>query len=163
MQAVADGSHVIDVEPKDYTDAFIQKMSEIAKNGAVDSSFDEESLVVNILDLWIAGQETTSTTLLWAMIFLLRNPHVIGDVRGELLKTTGGSRSLSLQDKSATPYFLATLTEIQRLASILNVNLFRLADSDTDIGGFPVPKNTVVSAELCLILADENKFPNPTL
>ncbi|VDM68100.1 unnamed protein product [Strongylus vulgaris] len=51
--------------------------------------------------------------------------------------------------------------EILRLASVINVNLFRKADSDTEIGGFPVPKNTAVSAELSLILSDEKRFPNP--
>ncbi|VDK64274.1 unnamed protein product [Cylicostephanus goldi] len=123
-------------------------------------TFSDESLVVNILDLWMAGQETTSTTLCWAMIYLLRNPEVITDVREELLKVTGGSRPLSLADKQNTPYFVAALTEIQRMSSILNINIYRLADSDTEIGGYPVPKNTVVSAELSLILSDESKFAN---
>ncbi|VDK65722.1 unnamed protein product [Cylicostephanus goldi] len=95
------------------------------------------------------------------MIYLLRNPKVMTTVREELLKVTGGSRPLSLADKQNTPYFVATLTEIQRMSSILNINIFRLADSDTEIGGHPVPKNTVVSAELSLILSDESRFPNP--
>ncbi|VDM83417.1 unnamed protein product [Strongylus vulgaris] len=96
------------------------------------------------------------------MIFLIRNPQVAVNVREELVKVTGGSRPLSLGDKLKTPYFVATLTEIQRLASILNVNIFRQADSDTEIGGYPVPRNTVVSAGLSLILSDESKFPNPS-
>ncbi|EPB77126.1 unspecific monooxygenase [Ancylostoma ceylanicum] len=128
--------------------------------GQIDES--DESLVVNILDLWAAGQETTSTTLVWAMILLLRDPMVMDKVREELLRVTHGSRPLSLKDKPETPYFIATLTEIQRLASILNLNIFRLSNADAEIGGYLVPKNTVVSAELCLILADDDKFSNPS-
>ncbi|KAK6750042.1 hypothetical protein RB195_002190 [Necator americanus] len=160
-KAIEDGSHIIDEEPKDYTDAFIQKMREDATEGVKNSSFDDESLVVNILDLWTAGQETTSTTLIWAMILLLRNSQVITNVREELLRVTGGSRPLSLKDKIETSYFVATLTEIQRIASILNVNIFRLTNAEAEIGGHAVPRNTVVSAELSLILSDSDKFLDP--
>ena len=48
-----------------------QKSSHVTEN-----NFSKESLIVGILDLWIAGQETTSLTLCWAMIYLLNNPHV---------------------------------------------------------------------------------------
>ncbi|KIH58764.1 unspecific monooxygenase [Ancylostoma duodenale] len=161
-RAIDDGSHMIDEEPKDYTDAFIQKMRQDAEEGVKDSSFDDESLVVNILDLWTAGQETTSTTLVWAMVFLLKDPEVANKVREELLRVTHCARPLSLKDKPETPYFIATLTEIQRIASILNLNIFRLSNADAEIGGYSVPKNTVVSAELSLILADDDKFLNPS-
>ncbi|CAJ0601237.1 unnamed protein product [Cylicocyclus nassatus] len=160
-RAVEDGSHVIDAEPKDYTDAFLQKIDENAKEGIKDSSFDEESLAISIMDLWVAGQETTSSVVCWAMIFLLRNPQVATSIRKEVQRATGGSRPLSLTDKPQTPYLLASITEILRLASVLNMNLFRKTDSDTEIGGHPVPKDTVVTIELSLVLSDENKFPNP--
>lgn len=160
-RAIADGSHVVDAEPQDYTDAFLMKMKEEAENNVTNTTFDDESLVVNILDLWIAGQETTSTTILWALIYLLRNPQAAQKVHDELDRVTGGSRPLSLKDKSETPYFVATIAEIQRHASILNMNIWRLTNTDTEIGDYPVPKNTVVSAELSLILSDESLFSNP--
>ncbi|VDK59501.1 unnamed protein product, partial [Cylicostephanus goldi] len=177
-----DGSHVIDAEPKDYTDAFLQKISQNAKEGVTDSSFDrnqdvvdakrlkmsfmyflysDESLAISIMDLWVAGQETTSSVVCWALIFLLRNPQVATNVRKEVQRATGGSRPLSLTDKPQTPYLLATITEVLRLASVLNMNLFRKTDSDTEIDGYPVPKDTVVAIQLSLVLSDENKFPNP--
>ncbi|KJH44897.1 hypothetical protein DICVIV_09050 [Dictyocaulus viviparus] len=127
--------HSLDAEPRDYTDAFLLRMKEDCKNGVKYSSFDNESLVVNIMDLWIAGQETTSTTILWGLIYLLRNPEVVNNVRKELLKVTGGSRSLSLSDKSETPYFLATiafdpsrfLSEPSLLSSVIPFGIGRRA------------------------------------
>ncbi|KAK6035527.1 hypothetical protein COOONC_26968 [Cooperia oncophora] len=50
--------------------------------------------------------------------------------------------------------------EIQRHASILNMNIWRFTNVDTEIGGYPVPKHTIVAAELSLILADEATFSN---
>ncbi|KAK6017785.1 hypothetical protein OSTOST_16690, partial [Ostertagia ostertagi] len=50
--------------------------------------------------------------------------------------------------------------EIQRHASILNMNFWRFSSADAEIGGYAVPKHTIVSAELSLILSDEAIFPN---
>ncbi|CAJ0601236.1 unnamed protein product [Cylicocyclus nassatus] len=160
-RAIEDGGHVLSAEPQDYTDAFLKRMRENDEDGYQNTSFDDESLVVNILDLWMAGMETTTTTLCWAMVFLMRNPEVASRVREELLEVTDGARPLSVKDRPKTPYFVATITEIQRLASILKLNIFRQAEADTEIGGYPVPRGTVVSAELCLLLNDESKFSNP--
>lgn len=38
--------------------------------------FREEALVINLLDLWIAGQETTTTTILSGLINLINYPEV---------------------------------------------------------------------------------------
>ncbi|KAK6052892.1 hypothetical protein COOONC_09604 [Cooperia oncophora] len=94
------------------------------------------------------------------MIYLLKHPEVVQRVREELVTATGNSRSLSLEDRSNTPYLAATIAEIQRHASILNMNIWRFTNVDTEIGGYPVPKHTIVAAELSLILADEATFSN---
>ncbi|WKY04127.1 hypothetical protein Q1695_005251 [Nippostrongylus brasiliensis] len=160
-RSIDNGSHSVDAEPCDYVDAFIKKMKEDERNGMDGSTFDEETLTMNVIDMWIAGQETTSTTLLWAMIYMLKHPQVVHTVREELLRVTdGGSRAVSLKDKPNTPYLTATIAEIQRHASIFNVNLNRLSATDTEIGGHPVPKNTIVTAQLSLILSDETLFSN---
>lgn len=61
-------------------------------------------------DLWIAGQETTSTTLAWACACLLNKPEVVLKAREELVHVTGGHRSLSLTDKKVTPYLSAVIS-----------------------------------------------------
>ncbi|WKY04124.1 hypothetical protein Q1695_005250 [Nippostrongylus brasiliensis] len=163
FEAIENGDHVLDSsQPQDYVDAFIAKMRDEEEKGNAETTFDEETLAVNALDLWIAGQETTTTTLSWAMIYLSEHPQVAEKARKEILEVTnGGTRPLSLQDKSRTPYLVATIAEVQRHASILNLNLNRLTATDTEIGGYTVPKGTIVAAQLSLIFADDALFPNP--
>jgi cytochrome P450 len=36
----------------------------------------KEELLVIVLDLWMAGMETTVTTMKWAILFMLRRPKV---------------------------------------------------------------------------------------
>ncbi|WKY04122.1 hypothetical protein Q1695_005249 [Nippostrongylus brasiliensis] len=160
-RAIGAGTHVIHSEPRDYVDAFIVKMLEHEKEDVDGNTFDDETLAVNVLDLWIAGQETTSTSLVWAVLYMLQNPQVMDKVRKELLEVTGRSGTLSLKNRMDTPYLNATIAEIQRHSSILNNNIFRMSSADTEIGGYSVPKDTIVSAELSVILSDDSVFSNP--
>ncbi len=46
------------------------------------STFHEENMVMSAADLFLAGTDTTSTTIRWGFIFLIQNP----DVQGALAK-----------------------------------------------------------------------------
>ncbi|XP_007950105.1 cytochrome P450 2J2-like [Orycteropus afer afer] len=69
--------HKIDwnpAEPRDFIDAYL---TEMAKNtGNATSSFHEENLICNTLDLFFAGTETTSTTLRWALLYMAIYPEI---------------------------------------------------------------------------------------
>ncbi|KAL7397258.1 hypothetical protein ABVT39_019357 [Epinephelus coioides] len=62
-------------EPRDYIDAFIIEME---KHRESDLGFTETNLALCSLDLFLAGTETTSTTLQWALIYLIKNPEIQG-------------------------------------------------------------------------------------
>ena len=46
--------------------------------GRTDHSFDEENLIICILDLFSAGTETSATTMRWALIYMAKNPEIQG-------------------------------------------------------------------------------------
>lgn len=115
-----------------------------------------------ITDLWITGQETTTTTLVSAFIQFLNNPQVMDTVQKELIKVTnGGSRQLSLRDKTETPYLNATIAEVQRHASILNINFWRINNEPTVIGGHPVDSGCLIASQLSALHTNEKIFENP--
>ena len=47
-----------------------------------------------IVDLLLAGTETTSTTLHWGLLYLIRNPDVQRKCRQEILQVTANRSSL---------------------------------------------------------------------
>ncbi|CAB3398702.1 unnamed protein product [Caenorhabditis bovis] len=151
------GDHVLSEDGNDFLDAYLYKIQ-----CDKEKSYILDTLAVDMFDLWQAGQETTSTTLSWGFLCLLRHPEVVEKLRKELNRITmDGSRNLSLSDKPNTPYLNATINEVQRVASILNINLFRELQEDTYIDGQLVGAGAAVTVELSLLHTDEKVFENP--
>ena len=66
-----------DADPKDFMDVYL---NEVSKTSDLKSSFHgqrgEESLISTMTDLFLAGTETTTSSLLWAILCLLHYPEV---------------------------------------------------------------------------------------
>lgn len=60
--------------------------------------FAEKQLLSLLLDLFMAGAETTSNTLGFAVMFLLRHPEVQRRAQDELDRVVGRGRDPTLQD-----------------------------------------------------------------
>ncbi|XP_045393399.1 cytochrome P450 2U1 isoform X4 [Lemur catta] len=61
--------------PQDFIDMYLLHMQEERKNNS-NSSFDEEYLFYIIGDLFIAGTDTTTNSLLWCLLYMSLNPSV---------------------------------------------------------------------------------------
>ena len=57
------------------------------------------NLVVVLKDLFLAGAETTSTTLFWSILYLTQNPSVQIKVQAEIDDVIGKGRLPSRDDK----------------------------------------------------------------
>lgn len=72
---------------------------EIEKNKASTKSFSEEQLLVLLLDLFLAGSETTSSMLSFVILILLKHQDVQAKVHAEL-NVVVGDREVNLSDKN---------------------------------------------------------------
>ena len=92
-------------DARDYIDKYL---IEIENTKDTNSSFfgrnGIENLAGNLVDLFVAGSETTSTTLTWAVLYMVRNPEIQLKVQKELDSAIGRYRLPSLADKPNLPY-----------------------------------------------------------
>nr|XP_060629591.1 cytochrome P450 2J2-like isoform X1 [Anolis sagrei ordinatus] len=145
------------LETRDFIDAYLNEM---AKED-VSSSFHEENLLQSAIDLFIAGTETTSTTLRWALLYMAIYPEIQGRVQSEIDSVIGQSRPPAMADKDNLPYTNAVIHEIQRISNILPLNVPRLATNNTEIAGFHVPKGTILICDMTSVLFDKDEWDTP--
>ena len=112
---------------RDFMDCYLTEMKRVTEINDTDSSFHgdkgEVHLKASILDLYIAGSETSSTTLLFCIIYMVNFPDIQRKVQDELDKIVGPNRLPSLADKPQLPYLEATLSEVQRCSNVAHQSI----------------------------------------
>ncbi|XP_011917982.1 PREDICTED: cytochrome P450 2C9 [Cercocebus atys] len=147
--------------PRDFIDCFLIKMEKEKHNQQ--SEFTIENLENTAVDLFTAGTETTSTTLRYALLLLLKHPEVTAKVQEEIERVIGRNRSPCMQDRSHMPYTDAVVHEVQRYIDLLPTNLPHAVTCDVKFRNYLIPKGTTILISLSSVLHDNKEFPNPEM
>jgi cytochrome P450 len=149
-----------DALPADYAEAFLREKAKLDKNG--DGHFYSfHQLRTMCSDLFLAGQETTSTTLAWGVAYLIHSPADQQKLHVELDKVIGSDRLVTIADRANLPFTNAVICEMQRMCNLLPQNVPHRATKDTTIDGYFIPKDTLVIPQISVVLYDEKLFPEP--
>uniref|UniRef100_K9IY94 Cytochrome P450 n=1 Tax=Desmodus rotundus TaxID=9430 RepID=K9IY94_DESRO len=146
--------------PRDLTDTFLDEV-EKAK-GNPESSFNDENLRMVVSDLFSAGMLTTSTTLVWALLFMIRHPDVQRRVQQEIDEVIGQVRPPEMGDQARMPFTMAVVHEVQRFGDIIPLGLPHKTSHDTEVQGFLIPKGTMLITNLSSVLKDETVWKEPS-
>ncbi|EDL94270.1 rCG57796, isoform CRA_b [Rattus norvegicus] len=125
------------------------------------SEFHLENLAVCGSNLFTAGTETTSTTLRFGLLLLMKYPEVQAKVHEELDRVIGRHQPPSMKDKMKLPYTDAVLHEIQRYITLLPSSLPHAVVQDTKFRDYVIPKGTTVLPMLSSVMLDQKEFANP--
>ncbi|XP_043837738.1 cytochrome P450 2C44-like [Dromiciops gliroides] len=144
---------------KNYIDCFLYKMKQDQKNP--DSVFDLENLATTGMDLIDAGTETTSSTLRYSLLLIMKHPEVQEKIHEEIDRVIGQHRIPSIKDKLEMPYTEAVLHETHRYFALAPFSLPHEVTRDTQLQQYFIPKGTSVFPFLFSVLYDPKEFPNP--
>ncbi|KAF3779752.1 Geraniol 8-hydroxylase [Nymphaea thermarum] len=123
--------------------------------------FTRQNIRPLLTDLFVAGTDTSSTTVEWAMTELLRNPDKMAAAQSELKRTIGTHRMVQESDLPLLPYLQAVVKETLRLHPPVPLLLPHRADVTTQVGGFTIPKHTQVVVNAWAIGRDAKYWENP--
>ncbi|KAI3711328.1 hypothetical protein L2E82_41331 [Cichorium intybus] len=129
-----------------------------------ESNFSQFDMKHLFLSLYIAGTDTTSNTLEWAMAELIRNPKKMEMARLELGKLMqNADRDLHEDDISQLPYLQAVIKETLRLHPPVPFLIPHQAIHDVKVQGFIVPKNAQILCNVWGIGRDQNIWSDPDM
>ncbi|KAM5287571.1 cytochrome P450 2U1 [Hipposideros larvatus] len=158
---IKDHQASLDVEnPQDFIDMYLLHEKEEKKNNS-NSSFNEDYLLYIIGDLFFAGTDTTTNSVLWCLLYMSLNPGVQEKVYEEIKRVIGADRAPSLTDKAQMPYTEATIMEVQRLAMVVPLSIFHRTSEKTVLQGYTIPKNTMIVPNLWSVHRDPAIWEKP--
>lgn len=134
---------------KSATDLIVQREAQMARKEGRDIKIDTQVIKDELFGFYMAGQETTSTTLCWAMKYLTAHPDVQIKLRNSLREAherahrNGGLPFAQEIAQADVPYLEAFIQEVHRVGNSVS-SIVRVTTKDTVILGHVIPKGTDV-------------------
>lgn len=140
--------------PRDYIDVFLI-------NGKENPTLSKENLVTCCMDLFVAGSETTSKSLMFALALMVTHPEVKERVQKEIRCVIGERELVQVKDKEKLPFTEATLNEVWRIANVVPLTPPRVTKEPLKIGKFEIPESTMIMSNTYTIHMDEKYWGDP--
>ncbi|XP_013186456.2 cytochrome P450 18a1 [Amyelois transitella] len=132
------------------------------RGGELFEGRDHELQLKQILgDLFSAGMETIKSSLLWMIVFMLRNPDVKKRVQDELDAVVGNERLPTIEDMPHLPYTETTILETLRMSSIVPLATTHSPTKDVHLNGYRIPAGSQVVPLINCVHMDPNLWDEP--
>ena len=143
---------------RDLVDLFIVEMNKHEQEPK--SSYNYRQLLAVFGDLLGAGSETTTTTIRWAILYLINYPDIQEKLRIDIISIIGKDRLPRLSDQEHLPNVEAFILEVIRIANVAPLAVPHALETDRDITfqGYTIPKNCNIIINLQSVFKDPNVF-----
>lgn len=126
-----------------------------------DYEFNINDIKHFLVDLFLAGTDTTSSTLEWALAELLHNPKTMARAQSELQKVMDKDMPIQESDIPRLPYLQAVVKETLRLHPTSPFLIPHKAGAEVEINGFTVPKDAQIFVNVWTIGRDPSIWKDP--
>ncbi|XP_035667220.1 cytochrome P450 2J6-like [Branchiostoma floridae] len=147
---------------RDFIDSYLLEMNRQDEEGPQEG-FDENQLSHAISDLFVAGSETTSTTLRWALLYMVLYPEVQQKVQEEIDSVVGPDTALSITQRSQLPYTEAVIAEVMRISPIAAMGAIHATSNDANLFGYEIPEGTMIFPLTWSVFYDPVHYPEPEI
>ncbi|MFS7927509.1 putative cytochrome P450 [Helianthus anomalus] len=140
---------------------FLEILLELKDQKNDPESFNNIHIKALLLNIVIAATDTTSTMAEWVMAEILNNPDVMKKVQDELTEVIGMNSIVEETHFPKLRYLDAVIKETFRLHPPLPFLIQRCPDESCKVGGYTIPKGTIVYINVWAIQRDPENWTNP--
>ncbi|XP_059441127.1 cytochrome P450 736A117-like [Corylus avellana] len=151
------GNVILENEQKDFVDVLLQ----IQKENVIGFPIDRVSIKALILDVFVAGTDTTYTVLEWAMTELLRHPKAMKKVQSEVRGISGNKNEIIEDDFDNMHYLKAVIKEALRFHPPNALLIPRESTQNVKIQGYDIAVGTQVIINAWAIGRDPTSWDEP--
>ncbi|KAK3434489.1 hypothetical protein EUGRSUZ_D01958 [Eucalyptus grandis] len=126
-----------------------------------EEDMDKSQLKPLLLDVFVAGADTTSSSVEWAMAELLHNPEKLSKAQAELHQVMGKGSLVNEPDVARLPYLQAIVRETFRMHPPVPLLLPRKCGADLEVGGYTIPEGAQVFVNVWAIGRDPTLWEDP--
>ncbi|WOG81690.1 hypothetical protein DCAR_0100841 [Daucus carota subsp. sativus] len=126
------------------------------------SDFNLKHIQVLLVELFLAGTETSAITTEWALAELISHPHIMLKLRDEISEMVRKRGTIEETEILRLPYLQAVVKETMRLHLAVPFLVPHKTEEDVNISGYVVPKDTQVLVNAWAIARDSDTWDKPT-
>ncbi|KAD4888578.1 hypothetical protein E3N88_20651 [Mikania micrantha] len=129
-----------------------------------DPQYYTDELIRNLmLNLLIAGTDTSTATMEWAFSLLLNHRHTLKKAQKEIDIHVGNNRLIDESDMSSLPYLLCIVNETMRMYPPGPLLVPHESSDDCVVGGYHIPRGTMLLVNQWAIHHDPNLWSDPEM
>ncbi len=121
---------------RDLIDAYIEESGT--------DSLKWKNAIATVVELFLAGSESTGSTLTFLLYYVSVNPKIQIKLQEEIDMVIGENREISLDHKSQMPYTEAVILETSRMCSMLPMGILHELLDDLEVEGYKFPKGLIL-------------------
>ncbi|KAL1354748.1 cytochrome P450 71D8 [Arachis hypogaea] len=140
----------INVEEEDLVDVLLR----VQQSSNLQTKLTISNIKAVVGDMFVAGTDTTASTIEWAMAEMIKNPRVMAKAQAELREALRGKKTIHETDIEDLCYLKLVVKETLRLHSPSPLLIPRECTEATNIHGYAIPIKTRVMVNVWAIARD---------
>ncbi|XP_015072752.1 premnaspirodiene oxygenase-like [Solanum pennellii] len=122
----------------------IDVLLRVMESGEFGMAITNQNIKAVIFEMFMAGAETSSTTIIWAFSEMIKNPSVMAKAQLEVREALKGKKSFTNIDTEELKYLKLVIKETLRLHPAAPLLIPRECREETQIDGYNIPIRTKV-------------------
>ncbi|KAK8488962.1 hypothetical protein V6N11_019496 [Hibiscus sabdariffa] len=157
-QIIEERKDLDEVNPKN---DLLSVLLQLQKDGKIDMELTQDNIKAILLDMFIGGSDTTSTTTEWLMAELLKHPNTMKKVQEEVRMVVGNKPKIEVHDINKMEFLKCVIKETLRLHPTLPFLVPRRTSTAVKLFDYDIPSDITVFINAWAIQRDPRWWDMP--